>query len=70
MIQPLCLYPNPVTDVFFIKGLNGNGTLSLLDIHGKMLLTKQVSDNEYIPISTIPKGLYIVKITTTAGTIE
>jgi hypothetical protein len=64
------VYPNPVADGFYIKGLNEKGTLSLFDINGKMLLTKPVSDNDYIPISTIPKGLYIVKITTAAGTIE
>ena len=69
-VQPLFVYPNPVTDGFFIKGLKEKGTLSLFDINGKMLLTKPVSDNEYIPISTIPKGLYIVKITTAAGTME
>jgi len=69
-VQPLFVYPNPVTDGFYIKGLKEKGTLSLFDINGKMLLTKPVSDNEYIPISTIPKGLYIVKITTAAGTME
>jgi hypothetical protein len=43
---------------------NGNGTLALLDINGKTLLTKQISGNEYVSISTYPKGLYIVKIAT------
>jgi hypothetical protein len=69
-VQPLFLSPNPVTDGFYIKGLKEKGTLSLFDIHGKMLLTKQVSDNDYIPISSFSKGLYIVKITTAAGTLE
>jgi len=64
------LYPNPATEGFFIKGLNGSGILTLLDISGKTLLTQQVSGNEYVPISTFPKGLYIVKITTAEGTIE
>ena len=70
IINPIYLYPNPVTDGFFIKGLNGNGTLALLDISGKMLLTKQVSGNEYVSLSTFSKGLYIVKITSAEGTIE
>ena len=69
-IDPVIFYPNPVTDGFFIKGLNGNGILTLLDISGKTLLTKHVSGNEYISLSTFFKGLYIVKITTTEGTIE
>jgi hypothetical protein len=68
--KPLCLYPNPVTVGFFIKGLNGNGTLTLLDINGKMLLIKQIRDNDYISLSPFSKGLYIVKITTAEGTIE
>ncbi|MGC9151662.1 MAG: leucine-rich repeat domain-containing protein [Microbacter sp.] len=69
-VNPIYLYPNPVTDGFFIKGLNGNDTLTLLDISGKTLLTKQISGNEYVSISTYPKGLYIVKIITAEGVIE
>jgi hypothetical protein len=67
--DPVYLYPNPVTDGFFIKGLNGNGILTILDISGNTLLTTQVSSNE-VSLSTFSKGLYIVKIITAEGTIE
>jgi hypothetical protein len=66
-VKPLYLYPNPVTDGFFIKGLNGNSALTLLNMKGKLLITKHIKDNDFISISSFPKGFYLVKITTHEG---
>jgi len=64
------IYPNPVTDGFYINGLEGTGTLTFTDLSGKALLTKQINSNHYISVCYLPKGIYLVKITTANGTIE
>ena len=69
-INSIHLYPNPVTDNFHINGIEGIGTIMLSDLNGKILITKQVTDKENILISTLPKGVYILKLTTNVGTVE
>jgi hypothetical protein len=69
-VNPISVYPNPVTEGFYINGLESTATLTILDLNSKTLLTKQVTGNEYVSISSFPKGLYVVKISTNNGTIE
>ncbi len=64
------LYPNPTSKSFCICGFEDNAALRLTDISGKVILAKQVSDNEIIPISSLPKGIYIVELITKKGIIE
>jgi hypothetical protein len=64
------IYPNPVTDGFQITGLSGIYTLTISDLNGRTLLTKVLTGNEYISISSLPQGLYIVKLITAEGTVE
>lgn len=66
----ISFYPNPVIDGFHINGLTESGILTLINLNGSVLLTKQITGNEYISLSTFPKGLYIVKLITSEGTIE
>jgi len=68
--ESINIYPNPITDGFRIKGVEGTSNLRLTDISGKVLLTKQVTGNETITVNNLPKGIYIVKIKTTEGTVE
>jgi hypothetical protein len=64
------LYPNPTSESFCISGFEDNATLKLTDISGKVILTKQVLDNEIITISLLPKGIYIVELITKKGIVE
>jgi hypothetical protein len=64
------IYPNPVTDGFQITGLSGTYTLTLTDLNGRTLFAKILIGNEYISVSSLPKGLYVAKITSSGGTIE
>ena len=64
------IYPNPVTDGFLIDGLDTASILTLTDLGGKIVLTKQVIANEYVNINFLPKGVYIARITTPKGLIE
>jgi len=70
-IEAINLYPNPVTDGFNISGLKGVSCMTtIIDASGKTALTKKITGNQYVAISELPQGLYIVKIKTDNGTIE
>jgi len=66
----IMLYPNPTTDDFRIKGLNGISFVTLVDVSGRALLQKQVSDNELVSVSALPNGVYILKIRSNEGMTE
>ena len=68
-VERISLYPNPITDGIFINGLKGMGILTLSDLSGKILFTKQITGNENISANTLPKGVYILRITTADGII-
>ena len=68
--EKVILYPNPVKDAFQIGGINDKAVITVLDIKGKTLFTKEVSANESILASALPQGVYIVRITTDVGTVE
>lgn len=61
------VFPNPVKDGFRISGIKGNSTLWLTDINGKLLLTKEIENNEYISAKSLPTGVYILRINSKAG---
>ena len=64
------IYPNPVTEYFQIEGIEGTAKLILSDLYGKMLLQKQIVNNEKIAEKNIGIGSYIVKVVTSQGTIN
>lgn len=70
IVPSLSFYPNPVKVGFHINGLTDNGILTLTNLNGSVLFTKQVADNEYISISTLPEGIYIAKIASNNFSIE
>jgi len=64
------VYPNPITEAFRIKGLVGINSILLTDLNGKNLIQKQISNNEAVSISTLPKGIYVLKISNKEGVEE
>lgn len=68
--EKINVYSDPVTKSIRIQGIEGIVTITLYDINAKVLLHKQVQANEYISVSDVPKGIYIIRIITNEGTIE
>jgi hypothetical protein len=66
----LMLYPNPVSDVFYIEGLSEVTVISIIDLSGRTLIQKQVSDNEAVYVNQLPKGNYVLKIINNESTSE
>ena len=69
------VFPNPAKDVVNIEMKeSGNGTISLFDLTGKILITKpfaaNAGENLRLPLnegSAIPDGMYLVGIQTSSG---
>jgi hypothetical protein len=66
----IVLYPNPTNSSFQLKGVVGAAKLDLFSIDGKLLITKEYSNDEIIPVNMLSKGIYVVRISTSDGIIE
>ncbi len=64
------LVPNPITDYFQITGIDGKALVSISDLNCFKHLEKQITDDEAISVSSLRKGVYIAKISTSAGIFE
>jgi len=64
------IYPNPVTEYFQIEGIEGKAMLLIIDLNGKLLLQKQIVNNEKVAATNIYSGSYLVKVVTTKGTVS
>jgi hypothetical protein len=53
------VYPNPVSDMLYIKGISANQAVTLSDLTGKILLTHTGAS---LNISTLPQGIYMLKV--------
>jgi hypothetical protein len=62
-LETISLYPNPATTGFRIKGMEGIGILKLMDLTGRLLMTRPVTANEFIPVSGFASGVYTLIIT-------
>jgi hypothetical protein len=66
----ISIYPNPVSESFKIIGLNERADLVIIDLNGKVVFNKQIRENESVSVEELPKGMYIVRIVTSAGSVE
>ncbi len=58
------IYPNPVKDVVNVH-INGEGTVTLTDQSGKIILVKAININGVINVSALTAGVYYLKSNTT-----
>ncbi len=57
----VCLFPNPVHDVVMLSNLNGNKTIQIFALDGRLMKSVEASEGQLIDISELPIGLYLVK---------
>lgn len=57
------LYPNPSSDIVFIKNLNSGANFSIYNLSGSMVMTGITDSNQSIDISGLSKGIYLIKTT-------
>ncbi len=58
------IYPNPAANMITLWGktLNGNTDVSVYDIMGQLCLQKTITNKESIDVSSLSKGIYVVKV--------
>jgi len=72
-VSALEVYPNPVADVLTIANLtiDGNATIALLDLQGKVVYSTTVSNvngNYELDLSKFENGIYVVAVTSELNT--
>lgn len=61
------IYPNPATNSFQIKNLMSISNISIIDLTGKLIISKEVDTNENVNVSFLKQGIYLVKVQTATG---
>ena len=56
------VYPNPVTDGFTISGVTDKVQLTITNMNGNIVFSQTVSKDEYISVSYLPAGVYLLKL--------
>ena len=55
------LSPNPVHDAFILRNLDGEETVRIYALDGRLMKSMEVTSEQHIDISDLPIGLYLVK---------
>jgi len=63
------IYPNPAKNEFRINGLKEQSKFTLFDLKGMLLMSKDIINDESISISSLPKGIYLIRLTNHEGSI-
>ncbi len=58
--QSISIYPNPAKNVLNVSPIAELGVLEMIDMNGKVLLTKEMDNNTQIDISNYKKGIYLI----------
>lgn len=61
------IYPNPCSDGIYV---NAEGTLSVYNTAGQLVVSQAVIAGSYLSLATLPKGQYIVKVYSESGVLE
>ena len=64
-LQELQVYPNPVTTSLFVQSQEPLQHLAVYNLRGQLL--RQSEQSQFINVSSLASGLYIVKLTTLEG---
>lgn len=66
--EDFVIFPNPVTDFIQIQlGNRSVESIAITDMTGRVIIRKQIRENEPIDVSALQKGNYILTITDTSG---
>jgi len=66
--RKIVLYPNPTRDFLLLNSVVADAMVYIFDLTGKMLVQEQIEGNK-INISSLPKGVYTLRIDNKTGTI-
>ena len=55
------VFPNPANDVLTIQGKNVS-SIKIFNIHGDIVLSKNINNNKKVDVSILNKGMYLVEL--------
>ncbi|MDD3077539.1 MAG: T9SS type A sorting domain-containing protein [Paludibacter sp.] len=65
------IYPNPTTEGIYINSdMEMENTISIYNLNGSKILCQKVKGNEYVPVSGLPDGIYIITVSNQNGTFK
>jgi hypothetical protein len=64
----ISVFPNPANDILYINGLSQNTKVSIFDIFGKMVFSKQITNNQ-IDLNSFQSGVYSIKMENSKGIV-
>jgi hypothetical protein len=56
----ISVYPNPVRNKLYIKGMTGEGEVQLFDLNGRLILSE--TTGERLNLERVRTGIYILKL--------
>lgn len=71
-VKQVVVSPNPVRDYkMYLTGFEGKATMTLYNISGVNMLTINIreNENENVNLDMLPKGLYLIKLSTQNGNL-
>ena len=60
--ETVAVYPNPVSEIFYINGIEDNTTITLFDTTGKTVLQAVVSSGEPVFVAHLSQGMYMLQV--------
>ncbi|MDR1161768.1 MAG: T9SS type A sorting domain-containing protein [Tannerellaceae bacterium] len=68
-LAEVSVYPNPVTDVLTVSGVQPGATLTITSLSGHTVLRQKLADTQAtLSVSSLPSGLYFVTVRSGKGT--
>jgi len=64
---PIAVYPNPAAEVVFFKNAPDGALLQIMDLSGKIQISKKLTGSVQVNLQQLPKGVYFAKITSSKG---
>jgi hypothetical protein len=65
------IYPNPTINILYFKNSTSNITqIQIFDLQGKLVLKKQLNNQNSVSLSDLPSGVYIYQITNIESVIS
>ena len=67
-VSNVVIYPNPVNNILNIKGIE-LAAVEVYSIAGTMMISEEVSYSNRIDVSSLPRGIYVVRMTDVKGMV-
>ena len=60
----ISIFPNPTNNIIYITGLgnNNNSAVSIYDVRGLLVFSKEITNSTEIDLSTLTNGVYVIKV--------